>query len=127
MIRLSGRFRSALRDLSSGEAAEHRLSVTMRSRNGNSRRAHLFGFAEGAAERPSSARVQWVLVPQEPPSADVAAGSPAVGEDPAAPVENAEDWCASLDLAFRVAGRLHVETTHYTCEGDGSYDSINDL
>jgi putative methionine-R-sulfoxide reductase with GAF domain/PAS domain-containing protein len=60
------RFRDALHDLSTGAAGELRLAVTLRPRDRAPRATHLFGFAEQTAARASAARVQWVLVPEEP-------------------------------------------------------------
>jgi putative methionine-R-sulfoxide reductase with GAF domain len=61
----AGTLREALRTLGSGTVAEQRLTVTLRPRHLPPYRAHLFGFTEVADHRTSTARVQWVLVPEE--------------------------------------------------------------
>jgi putative methionine-R-sulfoxide reductase with GAF domain len=66
------RFRSALRDLGVGDAAEQRLSVTLTPRHLRAERAQLFGFPERTDHRASEARIQWVLVPEEMPSGPAA-------------------------------------------------------
>ena len=62
--------RSALRSLGSGTSAEERLTVTLRPRHMPPSRAQLFGFAEVVEHRPSAARIQWVLVPEDPAHGD---------------------------------------------------------
>ena len=62
------RFRSALSGLSEGTPTEHRLAVTIRPRQLPPTAAYLFGFTEVPDHRRSRARVQWVLVPEDPSS-----------------------------------------------------------
>lgn len=95
-------FRTALRSLSSGAAREHRLSLTLRPRGRAPDRTHLFGFTERADNRPSLARVQWVLVPEQRTAAGRDAASPAPAESGALPDDVPDDL--PDDLPDDVAG-----------------------
>jgi GAF domain-containing protein len=75
-------FRTALRTLASGTATEHRLDATVVPRHRSPIRAQLFGFIETPDHRASTARVQWVLVPDD--DVRVAVGEPETA--PGAPV-----------------------------------------
>lgn len=104
------RFRSALRGLSSGEAREDRLSLTVKPRNRSPQRAHLFGFTEVADGQPAGARVQWILVPDEPAAGDgdtrPAAPAGAVPEPVLAGEETGQPFSASelIGLATSLSG-----------------------
>jgi PAS domain S-box-containing protein len=72
-------FRSGLRALASGSAAEHRAVVQVRGRGEQAGAAELFGFADLTAPLDSEARIQWVLVPQPlspPEGSDAPDGGP---------------------------------------------------
>ena len=58
-------FRNALRELAAGTATEQRLTLRLVPRHRSPIAVQLFGFAETSDHCPSSARVQWVLVPAD--------------------------------------------------------------
>jgi GAF domain-containing protein len=58
-------FRTGLRALTGGTETEQRLVVELRPRSLPPERTYLSGFTEVADHRPSVARIQWVLVPED--------------------------------------------------------------
>ena len=101
--------RTALRSLGSGAVAEERLTVTLRPRHLPPSRVQLFGFPEIPDHRASAARVQWVLVPEDPaPGSEVYAAaatgsSMAEGRPEAAQVEAAISAAEVIGLASALA------------------------
>jgi GAF domain-containing protein len=67
-------FRSALRELRSGQAREHHSQVVLRGRGPDDRRGSLFGFPEIGGELDGDARIQWVLIPAAVPADDADEG-----------------------------------------------------
>jgi GAF domain-containing protein len=94
-------FRAALGALSGGTSTEHRLSLAVLPRNGRPQRTHLFGFTETADKHPSTARVQWVLVPEELSAGaedDEASAEPAATPEPAAALEEMGQPVSATEL-----------------------------
>lgn len=56
-------FRSAVRALSTGDADQQRLRVTLHGRRDGAAAADLLGFPDTAAGSASATRLQWVLIP----------------------------------------------------------------
>ncbi|MGY1641862.1 ANTAR domain-containing protein [Geodermatophilus sp. SYSU D00703] len=60
-------FRSAVRDLSTGRATERRLHVTVRGRRRGETPVDMFGFVDVPDGQGPGTRLQWVLLPVQPP------------------------------------------------------------
>ena len=106
-------FRTALRSLSAPGGSEQRLTVTLRPRGGPDRRTELFGFTESTGVPPSSARVQWVLAPEDHDAVGgVEAEPPAAAPDPAPLHGDADDDVSDvmgLAASFAQLSALPVE------------------
>jgi GAF domain-containing protein len=84
-------FRSALRVLASGQAAEQHAVVRVHGRGPTAGVAELFGFPDGTAGQESEARIQWVLVPQQVGSTEPGQGG------------RAEETMSTIGLATALA------------------------
>jgi GAF domain-containing protein len=105
-------FRTALRSLSAPGGSEQRLTVTLRPRGGPDRRSELFGFTETSGAPPSSARVQWVIAPEDDDVPEPAEGEQLTAALDRAPLDPAADDptdLMALAASFAQLSALPVE------------------